>query len=292
MDALRAAFFDRNDDLRNGWWASLYMAACLLLMSPLTLFHLSQATVGFLSAGILATVGLGCLRLQKRPLRELGLGPDRRWAPDFGFGILCGAGILILAALLSRGSGGFHWERNADVNLRLMLTGAWLFLAVAFFEELFFNGYLLQRAVSGLGFWPGLILMGLIFARAHWNNPGITSQAALVWATVNICLAGLLLGLGYLRFKSLAWPIGVHLGWNWTQGDLLGFAVSGTTDTPGWWRVVFHPGHAEWLTGGAFGLEASLPCAIICGVTVVALVLWKGRATAGPSTDGASGNPA
>ncbi len=283
MGFLHPVFFDRKGDFRNGWWALAYL--------PFAFF--SPFLGRWAGSLALALPALALLKLQGRPLRELGLGPDRLWLPDFGFGILCGAGILALAALASRGFGGFHWERNDDANLSLMIAGVWLYLAVAFYEELLFHGYLLRRAVEGLGFWPGLLVMGGLFAYWHWGNPGITSEATLVWASVNICLAGLLLGLGYLRFRSLAWPMGAHLGWNWTQGNLLGFAVSGTTDTPGWWKAVLHPGHAEWLTGGAFGLEASLPCALICGAGVVALALWKGRAplSAGPSTDGASGNP-
>ncbi|HZU54059.1 MAG TPA: CPBP family glutamic-type intramembrane protease [Holophagaceae bacterium] len=280
MASLHWIFFDRKDDFRNGWWALAYLPfACFALLLD-----------RWLGSLVLILAALALLKLQARPLRELGVWPDRRWLLDFGFGLLCGGGILALAALVSRGFGGFHWERNADASLSLLLAGAWLYLAVAVYEELLFHGYLLRRAVDGLGLWPGLLLMGFVFAKSHWENPGITSEAALVWATVNICLAGLLLGLGYLRFRTLAWPMGAHLGWNWTQGNLLGFAVSGTTDTPGWWRAVPHPGHAPWLTGGAFGLEASLPCALICGAGVVALALWKGRPNAAPSTDGASGN--
>jgi membrane protease YdiL (CAAX protease family) len=103
------------------------------------------------------------------------------------------------------------------------------------------------------------------------------SGATLFWATVNIGLAAILLGLCYLKTKSLALPIGVHIGWNFTQGNLLGFGVSGTTDAKGLLQPVFH-GRPEWLTGGAFGLEASLPCVIVCGAAILALVRWKGRA--------------
>jgi hypothetical protein len=88
-------------------------------------------------------------------------------------------------------------------------------------------------------------------------------------------LAAILLGLCYLRTRSLALPIGLHLGWNWAQGSLLGFGVSGTTEVQGLWRPVFH-GRPEWLTGGAFGLEASLPCALVCGLAIFLLGRWKG----------------
>jgi hypothetical protein len=114
----------------------------------------------------------------------------------------------------------------------------------------------------------------------HWGNPGMHG-ATKIWATVNIALAAVLLGLCYLRTRSLALPIGVHLGWNWAQGSLLGFGVSGTTDIKGLWTPVFHS-KPEWLTGGAFGLEASLVCTLVCGVAILGLWRWKGLA---PSAD-------
>jgi membrane protease YdiL (CAAX protease family) len=92
---------------------------------------------------------------------------------------------------------------------------------------------------------------------------------------LTIGLSAILFGFCYLRTRSLALPIGLHLGWNWAQGSLLGFGVSGTTDTKGLWTPVFH-GRPEWLTGGAFGLEASLPCAFVCGVAIWLVWHWKG----------------
>ena len=65
--------------------------------------------------------------------------------------------------------------------------------------------------------------------------------------------------------------MGIHLGWNWAQGNLLGFGVSGTEAGPTVLKPVFDG--PEWLTGGAFGLEASLPCLLVIGVCCV----WLAR---------------
>ncbi|HJW43891.1 MAG TPA: CPBP family intramembrane glutamic endopeptidase, partial [Geothrix sp.] len=149
------------------------------------------------------------------------------------------------------------------------------------------RGYPFQRLVQGAGPWVGQLVFAALFALAHWSNPGMAG-ATKAWATLNIGLAAILLGFCYLRTGSLALPIGVHLGWNWAQGSLLGFGVSGTTDIKGLWTPVFH-GRPEWLTGGAFGLEASLPCTLICGVAILGLWRWKGIApSAGASTASAS----
>ena len=65
----------------------------------------------------------------------------------------------------------------------------------------------------------------------------------------------------YVATRSLWWTIGVHAAWNFTQTSVFGIADSG------------HPGHGflqselhgpEWLTGGVFGVEASLVSVVVC----------------------------
>jgi membrane protease YdiL (CAAX protease family) len=179
-------------------------------------------------------------------------------------------------ALLVWGLNGIHWVRTPGMGARQALAAAWPLLGVAFHEELFARGYPFQRLVESAGPWVGQLLMATLFALVHWGNPGMHGTAK-AWATLNIGLAGLLLGFCYLRTRSLALPIGLHLGWNWTQGSLLGFGVSGTTGFKGIWTPVFH-GLPEWLTGGAFGLEASLPCLLVCAAAIFGLWRWKGTA--------------
>ncbi|HTL98183.1 MAG TPA: type II CAAX endopeptidase family protein [Holophagaceae bacterium] len=280
-------------EVRDGWKAGgfvLVFAALVALINVTFKFLLHLHHVGMLVNVILSTaMGLAaawiCLAIEKKPLSDIGYRLNGRWAKDLSWGVLGGAGIMLLTALAAMGAGGFHWVRGA-AGLQAVGAGALLFILVGFNEETLFRGYLFQRLVGGMGQWPAQILMALFFGLAHWGNPGMVG-ATKVWATVNIALAAILLGLCYLKTKSLALPIGVHIGWNFTQGNVLGFGVSGTTDAQGLLQPVFH-GKAEWITGGAFGLEASLPCVIVCGAAIVALLLWKGRASGDPSTVPAS----
>jgi hypothetical protein len=178
---------------------------------------------------------------------------------------------MLTVALVIRGLGGFHWIRG-DGGFGGLASGALLFLAVAFREEVLFRGYAFQRLMDGVGPPMTLALTSLWFVYAHWDNPGM-SGVTRIWGSVNIGLAGLLLGLCYLKTRRLALPMGVHLGWNWTQGSLLGFPVSGL-DSSGLLSPVFHEG-PSWLTGGDFGLEASLPCALVAIVAMGGLWIWK-----------------
>jgi membrane protease YdiL (CAAX protease family) len=125
---------------------------------------------------------------------------------------------------------------------------------LAFAEELLFRGVIFQRLLSAVGEWPAQIAIGLLFVLTHLGNPGMDG-ATKTLACVNIFLASILFGKAFLRSKGLALPIGLHFMANVTQGVVFGFGVSGN-DT----ASLFVPQFAidkPWLTGGAFGLEAS-----------------------------------
>ncbi len=268
--------------VRNGWKALGFLAITTLLVTLLNLVfkhvlhirHVGDAGNVALSLVLTLAASWICLRAEGRPLAALGYALGSRWAREAALGTVLGAAIMGVTALATLGAGGFHWVRGAG-TLGATAWGFGLFVLVAFNEETLFRGYLFQRLSDGLGEWPAQVLMAGFFAMAHWGNPGM-SGATKAWATVNIALAAILLGLCYLRTRSLALPIGVHLGWNFTQGNLLGFGVSGTNMAPGLLKPVFQ-GRPEWLTGGAFGLEAGLPCALVCGAAILALVLWRPR---------------
>jgi hypothetical protein len=215
----------------------------------------------------------------------VGLRFDGRWAREWAFGILLGGAVMILGGLALQATGAIHWETRPGVGWMPVLAGFGLFLLVGISEELAFRGYLFQRLLDGLGQWPGQLAGGLLFAAVHWRNPGMTNPTQKAWATVNITLAGILLGLAYVRTRSLAMPIGIHLGWNWVQGCILGFAVSGTTDLTGPWIVVVDAARAPWFHGGTFGLEASVFGTAACTLAILALYRWKG-VSADPSTVG------
>lgn len=275
---------DEQGSVRSGWKAVgffLVLAALAFLVSfTLRAFGVRTGGSIWIAVALGAAASHFCLRLEGRPFSSLGFRPGGRWILECLGGAFGGCLLMLLTALIVRGLGGFHWERATDVGVRHLLGAAWLFLGVGFNEEIIARGYPFQRLVQGAGPWVGQLVFAALFALGHWNNPGMAG-ATKAWATLNIGLAAILLGFCYLRTGSLALPIGVHLGWNWAQGSLLGFGVSGTTDIKGLWTPVFH-GRPEWLTGGAFGLEASLPCTLICGVAILGLWRWKGMT---PSDD-------
>jgi membrane protease YdiL (CAAX protease family) len=134
-------------------------------------------------------------------------------------------------------------------------------------EELFCRGFLFQRLLAGLGVWPAQLLMAAFFVVTHWHNPGMSGAIKLL-ASLNVFVASILFGRAFLRTRRLALPLGIHWFANWTQGGLLGLAVSGHASigvlTP---SPMTGP---DWLTGGPFGLEASIPgLGCVLGMTLV-----------------------
>jgi hypothetical protein len=279
---LSTCFIDKQGSVRSGWkvlgFIALFTSLGIGISALAKALHAPHlgGSAAWVSAVIIALASLICVRLERRSFRDLGFHLGFRWLGEWTLGTLIGILLIFVTALVVKGFGGFHWERTAAIGAHQAFTGAWIFLGVAFFEEMMSRGFPFQRLVEGSGPWVGQLVFAGLFALMHWGNPGMHG-ATKIWATVNIGLAAILLGFCYLRTKSLAMPIGLHLGWNWAQGNLLGFGVSGTTDAKGLWTPVFH-GKPDWLTGGAFGLEASLICTLVCGAVIIALWRWKGTA--------------
>jgi membrane protease YdiL (CAAX protease family) len=277
---LKTLFFNAHHRLRNGWWILLFVV--LFLLSRFIYTPLSQ---GLKQSGIPATwleplrflcvllVTWACTRLRREPLHSVGLRIDRRWLAELGVGSALGAGLMLIIVGLIVAIGGVQLQLDPQRNIGDLSYGLYLFLCVALFEETLFRGFLFQRLIDGAGFWIAQALLALLFAAGHWGNPGMQGATEIV-ATIDLALGAILLGLAYQRTGSLALPVGLHLGWNWTQGHVLGFGVSGY-DYTGWLQPSFL-GLPEWMTGGEFGPESSVFAILVDIGMIVLLWRWKG----------------
>ena len=131
------------------------------------------------------------------------------------------------------------------------------------------GGNIARRLMRAFGAWPSLVAQAALFGAAHLGNPNATPVAAIAIAVE----AGFLLAAFYMLTNRLWMSIALHASWNFTQGWLWGASVSGTPRTPSLFFAEPKPGAPAFLSGGAFGPEASLPCMVV-GSLVAALVLW------------------
>jgi uncharacterized protein len=139
-------------------------------------------------------------------------------------------------------------------------------LGAAITEEIVTRGVLFRITEEGLGTWAALLISAAIFGFGHIFNPGAT-----LWTSLAISVeAGLLFGLLFHVSRSLPLCIGLHMAWNFTQGMIWGVPVSGTSD-PGW-LVSVRTG-PDWLSGGAFGAEASVVAIVVCSAFTAALLV-------------------
>jgi len=216
---------------------------------------LALSTIVSLPAITLAT-WIARRGLDRRSFRSLGLELGVGWSRDLLVGFAIPIPLFGLIYLFELGAGwldfqSWGWaERGVlatAVGVLLMLLA---FVAVGFYEELLFRGYYLQNLKDGINPATAVLASSAAFGLAHLGNLN-----ASLTSTLGIFAAGLFLAFAWLRTQSLWLPIGIHIGWNFLQGPVFGFEVSGIP-TPSLVRHVVNG--PELITGGAFGPEAGL----------------------------------
>jgi uncharacterized protein len=232
---------------------------------------------------VLLTVWLAGRFLDRRRFADFGFHFSARWFLDLAFGLFLG-GLLMAGIYLIESAAGWL---EVSARFKSLLDGTAfplaILLPVVFFicvgiaEELSSRGYQLKNIAEGLNV-PALggkgaillatVLSSILFGLLHGANPNITGIALL-----NLMAAGVFLALGYLLTGELALPIGIHIAWNFFQGNVFGFPVSGIAPI-GAQFLTIRQGGPDFVTGGAFGPEGGL---IGLGAMVggsLLIVLW------------------
>jgi membrane protease YdiL (CAAX protease family) len=257
-------FLDSDRRLRNGWWILIFFFVLFSLLFPLLLLVSPKVSL-VRQAGVVAAASAICQLLRRRPMSELVGALDWRWPKQLLLGGLLGTLLMLVPALFLRALGFVTWQWN-DTSLAIFSSALALYAAVAVAEEFVFRGFVFQRLLDGIGEWPAQLILAAYFVLVHSAALSAGGQQRYL-AGLNIFLASLVFGLAFIRTRSLAMPLGIHFAANYMQGTILGFGVSGHEEA-GMLRPVFG-NYPDWLTGGAFGLEASLPglvCVIVAGV--------------------------
>lgn len=222
-----------------------------------------------LAANIVAVlVGLGVYALAVR-LAEGRWPSEIAWRPALPQLV---AGLLIGVAMFASVMAIMAAFGLYDIRA-LGAAPAWIAIGKAVqsgvIEEIMIRAILLRLTWRAFGPWVAFAISAALFGFGHLPNPNAT-----VFAAIAIALeAGIMLGAFYALTGRVWMSIGVHAAWNFTQGYLFGAAVSGGDFGPAMASSTARPGFPEWLTGGAFGPEASLPALVVC-TTIGLGVTW------------------
>lgn len=204
--------------------------------------------------------------MERRPVSELSF---RGAALELLGGILVG-GALLGAAIGAMWVAGYA-TITVGTSVWSALGGALMIsISSGVTEELLFRGVIFRNLEDLLGTWFALAISAVIFGLIHIANPHSS-----LWAAAAIAIeAGILLGAAYVLTRRLWIVMGIHFAWNFTQGGLFGVAVSGTT-VPGLLSTTVSG--PPWLSGGDFGMEASIVCVVICTAAGIAFA-WRAHA--------------
>jgi len=287
---MRKIFFNDVGRLRSGWRVLLFvavLAAALFLLATIlrvayALLHnigpsipyadvLADLIFRFTLLGAALGAGYLCARvLEGLPWRSLGLTLHQGWFRDLLAGFVIGFASLALAVVIA-GAGGGLWFSFVGATIAALrsLAGSLVILFVAALaEEALFRGYVLQTFSRAHLAWLGLFLTSVPFGLGHLSNPNVVPGVTFA----NTALAGIWLGVAYLRTRSLWFPLGAHWSWNWALGWFFGLPISGL-------NLISHPllkgsdVGPKWLTGGSYGIEGGVACTV--ALVVFTILIWR-----------------
>jgi membrane protease YdiL (CAAX protease family) len=250
--------------LRAGWRLLLQTLLLILIAIPISLLSGLIPVIGngFFTGQVIeliiftSSIYIARRFLDKRTFASLGFQVDKQAFADIFVGIAITFVMMGLIYLAEVAAGwltfeSFAWQIEPVSNVIIGVVSFFVvFIFVGYNEELLSRGYHLQTLASGTNMVWGVLISSSIFGIAHLGNPNATWVSA-----AGIFFAGIFLAYGYICTGQLWLSIGLHIGWNFFEGVIFGFPVSGLDI----YRLLRHhiQGPEIW-TGGAFGPEAGL----------------------------------
>ena len=209
--------------------------------------------------------------IEKRPLTSIGMersGAGFKYVRGLGVGLL----MFVASIGISAAFGFLAFESGPPQSQGLAALGSVLFVFLGWTiqgpaEEAITRGWLLP--VIGARYNPslGVFISSAVFAAFHaLNFVGLSLGPIFVTlALFNLFLFGVFAALYALHEGSMWGVFSIHAVWNWAQGNLFGFEVSGG-DAPGGTLLNLMETGPDVVTGGSFGPEGGL------GVTIVLII--------------------
>ena len=223
----------------------------------------SMVVMFFTLGGTIFIIQLFRKHVDKESFQSMGFYPANLIKESI-VGLVLGAAIMAVGFVSLILLGEIKWEStNFEPDSFLYSVG--LFIAIAITEELYMRGYVLNNLMKSMPRFAALLVSSVYFSLMHVVNPHFS------WFSFfDLTLAGMLLGFSYIYTKSLWFPIALHFSWNFFQGTIFGFPVSGKD-----LYSVIHQSHttSNILNGGGFGFEGSILSVIF--QVIVIFFIWR-----------------
>jgi membrane protease YdiL (CAAX protease family) len=274
---MKKIFINKNSQLRSGWKIVLALLSTFIfilifsIISNIIFRNLDYNLSGWSEfISILITSGSFILSafilwklLQKRPISELGLTNFKDNYKDFIFGLLFGALSMTIIFIVLFFSGNVSLVNGlSSPNISSVLfTGLIMFILVGFGEEIFFRGYCMSVLKQTNNKWLVILISSIIFSAMHGANPNVRPLAF-----INIFLVGVLFAYMFIKSSNIWMPIGYHITWNYFQGYIWGFQVSGS-ETQGLYQTKLL--QENLLNGGTFGPEGGMVVTILLLISFI-----------------------
>ncbi|NDV83717.1 CPBP family intramembrane metalloprotease [Bacteroides sp. 51] len=224
------------------------------------------------SASSLAAVWIAAIiflkLIDRQPVSELGMSIKGRWK-DCLAGLLFAIVLYIIGFTASLALGAIEIT-SISCDFGILLSTFCFYFVAASMEEVMVRGYIQGRLMTKMNKFLAMCIASLIFSVLHIANDNIT-----FFALVNLFLAGLLLGASYMYTRNLWFPIFLHTAWNWIQGPILGYEVSGTKMFPS--VINLHLPEENIINGGRFGFEGSIICTVLMIIGTALIIMWYRR---------------
>ena len=277
---------NRIEKMKSGWlmlrtlllFVFIYLIYAFLLefiveITNLSLNGIWQLILEQLKALLILLVTYFSLKkLHVFTLADIGFSTTGR-AKEMAGGFLTALLLFGTGFAVSWAAGWIHVETVQGPWASLLTTWI-LFFLVAVYEEALVRGIILGHMLhQGISRFTALLLSAVLFSCLHLFNPNFS------WLPfINLILAGILLGASYIYTHNLWFPIFLHWFWNWLQGPVLGYGVSGMK--LGESAITLSYSGPEMLSGKDFGFEGTILCTILMIITTIFILrFFKAKST-------------
>ena len=208
--------------------------------------------------------------IEKRSLSSIGFNKNN-WLKKYSLGFLIGLVMMSIIVLILLLFGYITVEKNpiqpvgvSAISSVLVILFGWIIQGAT--EEIVTRGWLLNVLSSKYNIGVGLLISSTLFGLMHLTNPNVNYIAV-----INIILVGLFYGLYVIKTNDLWSVCGMHSAWNFAQGNIFGFEVSGLDISVGT-LIDLNLVENDFITGGVFGPEASIVATFVLLLSIIILL--------------------